>query len=264
MKPISLHDVAGALAHCDPEQLADALARAGADSIARATNALEAATRLVANFPRDEVVAEADALLYDVLRWPLSDSLPRWERMVTPESFAARQGFSVEYAQLTLDRLHATEADAARALLAAGPIANYTLEQSQVVGCMEALMERGVPPTRDLVRRTALDAARAAMRAGDGDSPIVYSIDDGMAPRLMSPSPKVYAVVWLDRMDATPITAGLLDERLAYLQRAARAMSAGAAGHASVVDLRPRTSHLSEPEAVSPHPADTIAVGLVS
>lgn len=131
MMSISLEDVAGALAHCDPEQHADALARAGAESIARATNALEAATRLVATFPRDEVVAEADALLYDVLRWPLSDGVPRWERMVTPESFAARQGISVGDAQLTVERLHATEADAARALLATGPIANYTLEQSQ-------------------------------------------------------------------------------------------------------------------------------------
>ena len=128
MMSISLKDVAGALAHCDPEQHADALARAGAESIARATNALDAATRLVATFPRDEVVAEADALLYDVLRWPLSDGVPRWDRMVTPESFAARQGISVRDAQLTVERLHATEADAARALLATGPIANYTLE----------------------------------------------------------------------------------------------------------------------------------------
>ena len=131
MMSISLEGVAGALAHCDPEQHADALARAGAESIARATNALDAATRLVATFPRDEVVAEADALLYDVLRWPLSDGVPRWEQMVTPESFAARQGISVGDAQLTVERLHATEADAARALLATGPIANYTLEQSQ-------------------------------------------------------------------------------------------------------------------------------------
>ena len=78
MMSISLEDVAGALAHCDPEQHADALARAGAESIAH-----------------DEVVAEADAVLYDVLRWPLSDGVPRWEPMVTPESFAARQGISV-------------------------------------------------------------------------------------------------------------------------------------------------------------------------
>jgi hypothetical protein len=264
MKPISLHDVAAALAHCDPEQLATALAQIGAESITRATDALEAATRLVATFPRDEVVAEADALLYDVLRWPLSDGVPRWERMVTPESFAARKGISVGDAQLTLERLHATEADAARALLAAGPIANYTFEQSQVVGCIEALLERGVPPTRDLVRRTALDAARAAMRPGDGDSPIVYSIDEGLAPRFMSSSPKVHAVVWLDRMDATPITVGLFDERLGYLQRAARVMGAGSTGHARVVDLRARTPHLNESSVAGPRLDDTPAMGLVS
>lgn len=264
MKPISLHDVAVALAHCDTEQLATALAQTGAESIKRATDALEAAAHLVATFPRDEVVAEADALLHDVLRWPLSDTVPGWERLVTPESFAARQGIGLRDAQVALERLHATEADAARALLAAGPIANYTLEQSQVVGCIEDLLERGVPPTRDLVRRTALNAARAAMRPGDGDSPIVYSIDEGLAPRLMSPSPKIHAVVWLDRMDATPIAVGLFDERLGYLQQAARVMCAGATGHARVVDLRIRTPHLNEPSVAGPCLDNPSAIGLVS
>ncbi len=263
MKPISLDDVARALAHCDPEQLAVALAQAGAESITRATDALEAAAHLVATFPRDEVIAEADALLYDVLRWPVSDAVPGWERLVTPQSYAARQGIPLDEAQSTLERLRATEADAARALLAAGPVANHTLEQSQVMGCIETLMERGVAPTRDLVRRTALDAARAAMRPGDGDSPIVYSIDEGLSPRLVSPSPKVHAVLWLNRIESSPPASAPLDERLGYLQHAARAMGGGASAHARVVDLSARTRHLSA-LAASVCLDETPSMGLVS
>ena len=179
MMSISLEDVAGALAHCDPEQHADALARAGAESIARATNALDAATRLVATFPRDEVVAEADALLYDVLRWPLSDGVPRWEPMVTPESFTARQGISVGDAQLTVERLHATEADTARALLATGPIANYTLEQSQ----------RGGQQLRDQVQ--VVHRRCAAFR--NGPDPLQRAITS-----LLEPSPHVQKGVVLE------------------------------------------------------------------
>lgn len=264
MKPISLDDVAGALAHCDPHQLAGALAQAGAESITRATDALEAAAHLVANFPRDEVVAEADALLYDVLRWPVSDAVPGWEQLVTPQSYAARQGIPLDEAQSTLDRLRATEADAARALLKAGPIAIYTLEQSQVMGCIETLMEQGVAPTRDLVRRTALDAARAAMRPGDGQSPIVYSIDEGLSPRIVSPSAKVHAVLWLNRMEAEPPSPGILGERLRQLQRASLAMGAGAATQARVVDLRSKTPHADNSAAEVAHVVEAPLIGLVS
>lgn len=264
MKPISLHDVARALAHCDPEQLAAALAQAGAESITRATDALEAAAHLVATFPRDEVVAEADALLYDVLRWPVADAVPGWERLVTPQSYAARQGIPLDEAQSTLDRLRATEADAARALLKAGPIGNYTLEQSQVMGCIDTLMERGVAPTRDLVRRTALDAARAAMRPDDASAPIVYSMDEGLAPRLMSPSPKVHAVLWLQRMDATPPSIGSLDDRMNFLQRAAQAMGAGASGHARAVELRSVTPLHNDLDALELMHPEAAAMELVS
>lgn len=264
MKPISLDDVAEALAHCDPEQLAVALALAGTESITRATDALEAAANLVATFPRDEVVAEADALLYDVLRWPVSDAVPGWERLVTPTSYGARRGIPLADAQSTLDRLRATETDAARALLASGPIANYTLEQSQVMGCIEILMERGVAPTRDLVRHTALDAARAAMRPGDGDSPIVYSIDEGLSPRIVSPSAKVHAVLWLNRMEEAPPSPGILGERLCHLQRAARAMGTAAATQARVVDLRSKTTHPNYSATEIAHAVEAPLIGLVS
>jgi hypothetical protein len=264
MKPISLHDVAAALAHCDPEQLATALAQAGAESITRATDALEAAAHLVATFPRDEVVAEADALLYDVLRWPVSDAVPGWQRLVTPESFAARQGIGLADAQSTLKRLDATETDAARALLDAGPIANYTLEQSQVICCIETLMEQDVAPTRDLVRRTALEASRAVMHPDDGDSPIVYSLDEGLAPRFASPSPRVHAVLWLGRMELEPPPPGVLADRLAWLQRAAQTMGAAAAGRARVIDL-PRLAPSVEAAIVTPEATGQFTVmGLVS
>lgn len=264
MKPISMHDIAHALAHCDPDQLAVALAQAGAESITRAADVLEAATDLVATFPRDEVIAEADSLLYDVLRWPVADAVPDWQRQITPESFAARQGMRLDDAGTSLDRLRSTEADAARALLAAGPVAAYTIEQSQVTDCIQHLMDRGVTPTREHVRRTALDAAQAAMSPGDGDTPLVYSIDENLAPRIMSPSPKVHAVLWLHRMDASPPKAGLLDERLDYLQRAAQALGASASAHARVVALRSRPAQ----ECESPNLTETMhhspAFGMVS
>jgi hypothetical protein len=263
MKPISMHDIAHALAHCDPDQLAVALAQAGAESITHAAHALEAATDLVATFPRDEVIAEADALLYDVLRWPVADAVPDWERFVTPESFAARRCIAVGDAELTLDRLRDSEAAAAQVLVSAGPLANYTLEQSQVVDCIEALMQRGLVPTRDLVRVTALAAARAAMRPSDGHRPILYSLDDGLAPRIMSPSPKVHAVLWLQRMDASTPSPGSLDERIGYLRRAAKAMGAGAAAHGRVVDLPVRTPNVSVSTASLGLDTDP-AMGLVS
>lgn len=264
MKPISMHDIAHALAHCDSDQLAVALAQAGAESMTRAADALEAATDLVATFPRDEVIAEADALLYDVLRWPVADAVPGWERLITPESFAARQGVGIDQARAALGRLRSTEAGAARALLNAGPITMHTLEQFQVTDCIEHLMERGVTPTRDNVRRTALYAARAAMRPGDGETPLVYSIDENLAPRIMSPSPKVHAVLWLHRMEASPPKASLLDERLDYLQRAAQALGASASAHARVVALRSRAPHECEGPDLTETLHHSPAMGMVS
>ncbi len=264
MKPISMHDIAHALAHCDPDQLAVALAQAGAESITRAADALEAATDLVATFPRDEVIAEADALLYDVLRWPVADAVPGWERMVTPDAFAARQGLGVDESRATLERLRSTEADAARALRTAGPITIHTLEQFQVTDCIEHLMERGVTPTRDQVRRTAIEAAHAAMRPGDGDNPLAYSMDENLAPRILSPSPKVHVVLWLQRMDASPPSAGLLHERIGYLQRAVKAIGAGSAAHARVLALRPRAAHECEDPSLSDTPHHSPVIGMVS
>jgi hypothetical protein len=78
------------------------------------------------------------------------------------------------------------------------------------------------------------------MRPVDGDSPLVYSMDEGLAPRILSQSPKVHAMLWLQRMDASASNAGPLDERLNYLQRAAHAIGAGASAHARIVGMAAR------------------------
>ena len=99
-----------------------------------------------ATFPREDVIAEADALLYNVLRWPVADTSPDWEHAITASSFAA------------------------------GPVTNFTREQAQITDGIAALMHEGTTPTRVLVRTRALEKARVAMRPGDGASPIVHAI----------------------------------------------------------------------------------------
>ena len=262
MESISMHDVAQALAHCDPRQLAAALAEAGSHPLSQAVDALSIASDLVATFPRDEVLQQADALLYDVLRWPVADSVPGWESMITADAYSARRGVSLDEAGTMLDHLTATEADAARQLLVAGHITNFTIEQAQVTDCIHTLMRDSTTPTRSNVRALALQAARAAMRPGDGLSPIVYSLDDDLAPRILSPSPKVHAVLWLNRMESAPPPTGILPDRIAYLRAATQALGTGAREHARVLSLRARraTSVEDAPEMTP----TSLAVGLVS
>lgn len=262
MQTISMHDVARALAHCDPRQLAAALAEAGSQPLCRVVDALAVASDLVASFPRDEVIEQADALLYEVLRWPVADSVPGWESMITPDDYAARRGITLHEARTVLDHLTATEADAARQLLAAGHITNFTLEQAQVTDCIHTLMLDGTPPTRGNVRTLALNSAHAAMRPGDGTEPIVYSPGDSLAPRVMSPSPKVHALLWLNRLESTPPTVGIIADRIAYLRSATHALGSGAREHARVLSLRKGSAASVE---LSPEVARTpLVIGLVS
>ena len=93
-------------------------------------------------------------------------------------------------------------------------------------------MHEGSTPTRVLVRDRALETARAAMPPGDGDAPVVYSVEADLPPRIVSPSPKVHAALWLDRMDATPPPTGLIHDRITYLEHAARLMGDAAREHA--------------------------------
>lgn len=264
MKPISMQDIAATLAHCDTQQLATALLASGRASITNAIEALQTATDIAATFPRDDVIAEADALLFDVLRWPVADTVPEWEAAITADAYAAHQGINVEEARDCLARLQLTEQDAARDLLEAGNITNFTLEQAQVTDCITTLMEQGTTPTRSTVRSLALDHARAAMRPTEGDSPIIYSLEDGLAPRIMSPSPKVHAVLWLNRMEVTPPPVGILSDRIAYLRDATRALRSGARDHARVLSMRERrSSSFADTHSIHDAPAHR-AMGMVS
>ena len=240
MRTIHPFDIAHALNNCTHGDLARALAASDDHSLTHLVDALITATDHRATYPRQDVITEADALLYDVLRWPVADTSPDWEHAITAASFAARTGVSLHEARASLVRLRDTEADAARALLAAGPVTNFTLEQAQVTDGIAALMREGATPTRALVRTQALEKARVAMRPGDGASPIVYSLDADLPPRIVSPSPAVHAVVWLDRMDATPPPTGLIGDRITYLERAAALMGSAAREHARVVSIRDR------------------------
>jgi hypothetical protein len=257
-------DIARALNDCTPGDLARALAASDDPCLARLVDVLITAADHRATYPREDVIAEADALLYDVLRWPVADTSPDWEHAVTTASFAARTGVSLHEAQASLARLRDTEADAARALLAAGPVTNFTLGQAQVTDCIAALMHEGSTPTRALVRTRALEKARVAMRPGDGASPIVYSRDADLRPRFVSPSPAVHAIAWLDRMDATPPPTGLIGDRITYLERAAALMGSAAREHARVVPIRDRWTPpfpATSPTTLAPARR---AIGLVS
>lgn len=131
MRTIHPANIAHALNNCDTGHLARALAASANHPLTRLVEALISAADHRATYPREEVNAEADALLYDVLRWPVADASPDWNHAVTTASFAARTGVSLHEAQASLARLRDTEPDAARALLAAGPVTNFNLEQAQ-------------------------------------------------------------------------------------------------------------------------------------
>ena len=264
MRTIHPTNIAHALNNCDTGDLARALATSDDTCLARLIDALITAADHRATYPREDAIAEVDALLYDVLRWPVADTNPNWDHTITASSFAANTGVSLHDARASLARLRDTETDAARALLAAGPVTNFTLEQAQVTDCIATLMHEGTTPTRSLVRTRALDKARAAMRPGDGASPIIYSLDADLPPRIVSPSPTVHAIVWLDRMDATPPPTGLIGDRITYLERAAALMGSAAREHARVVSIRDRWTPpfpATSPTAVSPARP---AMGMVS
>ncbi|NQW72896.1 MAG: hypothetical protein HQ453_09205 [Actinobacteria bacterium] len=80
----------------------------------------------------------------------------------------------------------------------------------------------------------------------------------------MSPSPTVHAIVWLDRMDATPPPTGLIRDRITYLERASALMGSAAREHARVVPIRDRWTPpfpATSPTTLAPARR---AIGLVS
>jgi len=216
VKTITPTDIVAALSHCQPAQLAHALASSPESAFQHLANAVLEAAQFKATFPRDDVIAEADALLYDVLRWPVADANPTGVK-VDPISFAYYQQVSITEATRVLGLVAATESEACDQLMASGIEPNFTLAQSQVYDCVVNLRAQQLIPTRHLVREHATCLAASAMRPGEGSNPIIYSNDPTLAPRIASPSPKVNVILWLDRMDANPPQAGLLEDRIEFL-----------------------------------------------
>jgi hypothetical protein len=93
-----------------------------ADSVTRAA---EHASR----YPHATVVAEADALLYDVLTWPVTDALPPGRCLPTASELAQARETTVTEAQRMLDHIAATKMTAAREFIASGVQPNFTVEQ---------------------------------------------------------------------------------------------------------------------------------------
>ncbi|MDO8731950.1 MAG: hypothetical protein Q7L55_05170 [Actinomycetota bacterium] len=226
-RPITPGDIVAALGHCDPDQLAAALATCPDPAFAQLAEAvLEAAVRK-ATYPRAQVIAEADALLYQVLCSPVADATPNGVTM-DPATYARHSGASIAEAEQVLQHIASTESQACDQLLASGVEPNFTLEQAQVYDCIVALRKQQRVPTRQLVRDHATSVAASAMRPDDGNEPIIYASDPTLLPRIVSPSPKVHVLLWLDRMDANPRTPGILEDRIAYLQDAKTSMGQAA------------------------------------
>ena len=223
MRPVHPADIVAALTNCDPRALADALAATSDPAFTALSDAVLAAAQHKAVYPTADVIAEADALLYDVLRWPIDDTLPAGTS-IDPATFAQHRNMPLAEARRVLGHLAATESYAVDHLLGSGLQPTYTLPQAQVFDCIATLRMNDRVPTRALVREHALRAARAAMRSDDGAAPIIYSPNSDLPPRIISPSPKVHAVLWLDAMASDPPPVGILEDRIAYLQQASVTM----------------------------------------
>ena len=257
VKTITPTDIIAALSHCQPAQLAHALASSPESSFQRLANAVLEAAQLKASFPRDDVIAEADALLYDVLRWPVADANPTGVK-VDPISFAYYQQVSITEATRVLGLVAATESQACDQLMASGIEPNFTLAQSQVYDCVVTLRAQQLIPTRHLVREHATCLAASAMRPGEGSDPIIYSKDLGLSPRVVSPSPKVHVLLWLDRMDANPPQTGLLEDRIEFLL-SAKAELGQASRVASELTLGAVSTTRASTAAITPVPSLSLA-----
>ena len=176
-----------------------------------------------ATYPREHVVVAADALLYQVLCSPVAAAIPTGITM-DPTTTDRHTGASIAEAERVLRHIAATESQACDLLLASGVEPNFTLAQAQVYDCIVAICEQDQVPTRQLVRDHATSIASSAMRPDEGKEPIIYASDPTLLPRIVSPSPKVHALLWLDRMDTSPPAVGILQDRIAYVQQAKTSM----------------------------------------
>ena len=239
MHRITITDILTALRHADPDVLAAAIY---ADNDPRLLDALAqtlaGAADRTATHPHPEVVAEGDALLHEVLRWPVADAIPPGHPLPTASELAAARNMPEVEAQRLLHRIAATENAAATRLIDSGLRVDFTTEQAQVTQCIHDLLAQGVTPTRQGVRAHAISLAAAS---SPGTAPIIGN-DHGLRSRVMSSSPMTVVPGWLDRMDADPPLTGMLDTRIDYLRAAVTAMGRAARQHTTALALVETTS----------------------
>lgn len=260
MNTITPSDIIKALSNCDPRQLASALASCPDPAFQQLADAVLHAAEIKATYPHDGVIAEADALLYDVLRWPMSDGIPA-NTSIGAIDYARIRGVSITEAEHAIQYVASTERLGCDQLLNSGVNPNFTLEQSQVLDCIVQLRKQGVVPNRGLVREHATQIAKDAIWHGEHPEPVIYSDDPRLAPRIASPSPKVHAILWLDRMDTNPPQVGLLDQRIAYL-REAKAVMAAASSHTARLSATSNCSADSASVAHAAFPLSHVPPGL--
>jgi hypothetical protein len=227
--------VLSALAQHSARDLAAAIyARDDVAFVERLIDALTDATTALAAYPHADVLAEADALLYDTLRSPIADAIPAGAPGIDTAHVARHLGITGDQAQELMTRLRASDADAARVLVASGVDPNWTLEQQQVMTCIRELLSGGVAPTRAAVVAHATAHARAALRPHEGTQPFAYAADPALRPRILSSSPMARVPAWMARMDAAPPKVAMPTDRIAYLQAAKTAMGRASTAQAAV------------------------------
>lgn len=214
-------------------------------------DALAVATTELAAYPHDAVIAEADALLYDTLRYPIADALPTGLADVDPTNVARHHGISVAAATAMLNNLLLTDADAAQHLVASSVEVCWTVEQQQVMHCIRELLDTDTTPTRARVVAHATRHAREAMRPHHGTEPFAYSTDPSLRPRILSPSPMALVPGWMARMDADPPAFDIAEDRIAYLRAAMSAMGRSSVAADRVRQLPARETPMLRPPRVS-------------
>lgn len=125
-------------------------------------------------------------------------------------------------------------------LIAVFVVLLFCMAGAMVLFVMSPFAFAGQIPTREGVRDNAWTHASRALGPG-GQSPIIYT--PGLPPRIVSPSPRVHTVLWLDRMEASPPPIARLDDRIAYVLQAKAGMAAAAASEArlTAIEHRPPT-----------------------
>ncbi|MDP1877510.1 MAG: hypothetical protein Q8M17_08145 [Actinomycetota bacterium] len=253
MRAPSIEAVLAALATHSPADIAAAIYAANDIDVVETliTALVDASTRL-ATYPHDQVVYEADALLYDTLRAPVADAVPSGTIDIDPIDVARHRGITVAQASALLDRIRQSDADAARRLVDSPLDPNWTLPQQQVMTCIRELLAADLTPTRARVVAHATMRAREAMRPHEGTEPFAHPANPTLAPRILSPLAMTCVPAWMARMDAHPPCLDLARDRIAYLLAAKAAMARASRAHHHLQSV-------TAPPRPRPRPACTLA-----